>query len=161
LLKQGFDFHFVEFGNKCEAISPDGSMRFQVICGEDDILRIPHDLNQATSNRDIQTVSSVNLVTPNSVLAATRLNNNATAKWIHELLNHGSREICYQTLMHTYGYEAKRFPESYCSSCAQANARRRGISHKVAFIGNATISLDSFDLNYKDEESASDSDDDI
>ena len=35
------------------------------------------------------------------------------------------------------------------------------MSHKVAFIGNATISLDSFDLNYKDEESASDSDDDI
>jgi hypothetical protein len=42
LLKLGFNFHFVDFGKSCVAMSPDGKMKFNVSLGSDDVLRLEH-----------------------------------------------------------------------------------------------------------------------
>ena len=126
--------------------------------GSDDVLRLNHEVVTKTESGNgvaqIQVVENVNLV--------SRQCNKATAKFIHSLFNHASNEICYQSLLHTHGYEAKRLPEFHCSACAQANARRRGISHKVAMIGVPVFSFLE-DTTYQDYESPSgeDSDDEM
>ena len=50
LLRQGVDFHFTDQGKTCEAISPNGKMRFQVELGPDDVLRIKHDVVNSNSS---------------------------------------------------------------------------------------------------------------
>jgi len=146
LLRQGVDFHFTESGSKCEATSPDGEMRFEVKLGKDDVLRIVHEVTNGDGLKPVTNGDSCN--------AVSRHNDKATAMWIHELLNHGSNEICYQTLLHTHGYKPVRMLNFYCSSCAQANARKKGLSHKSLVI--AMID----DTDYVDYEPATDGDSD-
>ena len=150
LLRLGVDFHFTDFGKTCEAITADGNMRFAVTLSEDDVLRINHDVT--TTGGVVG--DTVNLVAECNKV--TRQLDNATPIILHNLFNHGSDEIVYQTLLHTHGYEAKRWKPFHCSACAQANARKRGISHKNVNQVEGGLK----DTDYEDSDSQNSSDDD-
>ena len=154
LLRQGVDFHFTDQGKTCEAISPNGKMRFQVELGPDDVLRIKHDVvnsNSSTNGDKLDLEGGV-------VMNVTHQISKPTATFLHELFNHGSDEIVYQTLLHTIGFKAVRLVKFHCSSCAQANARKRGISHKTLMVYSASGLSEE---DYEDSESQSDGDDDV
>ena len=44
LLRKGVDFHFTDEGKCCVAIAPSGNMQFKVELGDDDVLRLPHNI---------------------------------------------------------------------------------------------------------------------
>lgn len=156
LIKQGVDFHFTDGGKCCEAISPDGKMKFKVELGNDDVLRLPHDLKHAT-NETTPHAPKVAMI----VNAVSRQKDVATAKFVHELFNHGSEEICYRSLLNTFGYKAIRTFKFHCKSCALANARRRGLSHKPVLVCTPLSVVASLEeADYADEETLTDGDSD-
>ena len=109
--------------------------------GLDDLIRLPHKLRIGEDSKEINSPLQANLV--------KRTVSEASALFLHDTLNHGSKVRIVETLKHTNGYkEEENIPEVYCDSCAIANARRKGLSHKRHF-ANLIQLVDPSPIVYK------------
>ena len=135
MLRAGWCFHFTNNGKDCCAISPDGYTKLQVELGMDDLLRLIHTVR---GGKDAAMLPASAPFTQSSMCArymacvVSRSVLEATAEYVHDLLLHASATRCYYTLLHTTGFKAEHLPLHYCSSCAQANAQRKGLATSPA-----------------------------
>ena len=129
LVRAGWSFYF-ESADKLVAVTPVKQSRFRVELGDDDILRLSHELRsgkQATPLPDILQ-HAINRLQPHTqVLHAKRVPDALNALLLHDIFLHRGMEKVYRTLLHTRGYEAQRLPDPFCWVCAQAKAQRRGL----------------------------------
>ena len=107
LLRAGFDFHFSENGKDCYATSPGGAHKFAVELGDDDILRLPHEIRHG-NDADL-------LPVPARVTAVRRTVDAATAQFLHDTFNHCSMDKIYNTLGVTKGYDQVKLPDPHCN----------------------------------------------
>ena len=124
LIRAGFKFYF-EGPNELFA-TKDGA-KFMVDLGEDDLLRIPHEVRGGKSSVPLPTRPTEG----QPVFKVQRTLPELNAGILHDIFCHRSMEKVFRTLQNTKGYEAIRLPDYPCSICAQAKAHRRGLSHKV------------------------------
>ena len=167
LLRAGWTFHFADNGGDCHAITPDGATKVQVELGTDDILRLPHKLRTGDDADQLPcSLSQVNHAdvsnSEHKALIVKRKVDKATAGFLHDLFYHSSADRIFHTLEHTIGYEAVRLPPHQCDTCAEANARRRGLSHKatLAMLGLSCLNTSDqlVEADYNDHEYDDDSD---
>lgn len=145
LLRQGWDFHFSDNGRECYALSPGGDLKFLVDLGSDDILRFPHGMRTGGDRAPLPSLAN------NAVLLASKTLKRANGQVLHDIFNHCGMERVYQTLRVTTGYEATRFPDFHCSTCAMSKSRRRGLSHKVLLTQTLSI-LAATESDYADDD---------
>lgn len=127
LLRDGYSFTFDD-PEHLYAYAPGGAHKFLVELGRDDILRLPHEIRTGSSSRPLPPTTKP--VVPVPVMAVTtRALQRANGIAFHDIFGHCNMEKVYQTLLHTRGYKAIRFPEFVCNSCAKAKAVRKGLSH--------------------------------
>ena len=124
LLRAGYEFHFSEQGRECYMLTPGSAHKVLVELGVDDILRLPHTVRTGPDSEPLPVLPS------SQVLAVRRTVDYADATFLHDIFNHVSAEKIYQTLGVTKGYVQTRLAKVHCNSCALANARCKGLSHK-------------------------------
>ena len=129
LLRDGWRFE-LELGS-VYGFTPTGH-RVALIHNQDDVLRIPHALREGDASSPLPVINQCNRVS-HSTSDAT------TGKFLHRLFNHANSDKIHRTLGVTKGFEQPHtpLPGCYCTSCATANARKRGLSHKVHSIFSA------------------------
>jgi len=125
LLRAGYSFHFSDKGADCYSVSPCGSYKIPVVLGIDDLLHLPHFVRDGSDKEALPSppaaMHSANIV--------RRTVSAVTSNYLHDLFVRASEEKVYQTMRMTHGYTAIRLPPHECSSCAEGNARARGLSH--------------------------------
>jgi site-specific DNA-cytosine methylase len=135
LLRAGWEFHFTACGKTCYAVTPDSTTQLKVELGPDDLLRLLHTIRTGKSAVMLPAVpgSAGNKAwsTQYKAFVVARTLKEITAEFVHDMFLHANTERCYYTLKNTIGYKAERLPPHNCVTCAQANARRRGLSHKT------------------------------
>ena len=159
LLRLGWSFVFSEQGKDCYAKSPGGTHKVTVTLGTDDILYLPHQMREGKDKDKLPLAQGQSYAVKRSI-------DDATGRFLHELFNHCGDEKVYRTLQNTKGYEASRVPLPHCDSCAQANSRRKGLSHKrhysnLASLVSPTSEITLTEEDYQDYERGDDSDDDL
>ena len=126
LLRAGWKFD-LELGTT-HAFTPTGQ-RIDLIMGVDDILRLPHTFREGDSSKQL----------PSAPINAVRKSDDGVnPEFLHQLFNHGNPDKIYRTLGVTRGIKQPHspLPGCHCTSCASANARRKGLSHKTYTILN-------------------------
>ena len=124
LLRDGYEFHLAAGGRDCYALTPGGAHRLKIDLGHDDLLRMQHSIR---NGQDCAPLPQL----PAKALALRRSAADATASFLHDVLNHTSMEKIFRTLQVTHGYKAVRLPQYHCSTCAMAKARSFGLKQKV------------------------------
>ena len=129
LVRSGWSFYF-ESADKLVAVTPDKQSPFRVEFGDDDILRLPHELRSVKQAAPLPAILQQDI----NRLSAQVLHDHAkrvpealNALLLHGIFLHRGMEKVYRTLLHTRGYVAQRLPDPFCWVCAQAKAQRRGL----------------------------------
>ena len=128
-LNQGFFVGGLNLGlNLGSAFGADKQSRFRVELGDDDILRLPHEMRSEKQAAPLPAIlqQDINRLSTH-VLHAKRVPKGLNATLLHEIFLHRGMEKVYKTLIHTRGYVAQRLPDPFCWVCAQAKAQRRGL----------------------------------
>ena len=131
MLRIGYSFELSD-PKEMWAVSPDGQHRFRIELGDDDILRLPHDLRTGKDARPLPRQSGVltnkdfKVGTPEPVLVA-RKPKDTNAETLHDIFCHCAAAKIQRTLEHTVGFKPEVVPEVECMVCAQTKARRRGL----------------------------------
>ena len=126
LLRAGWKFD-LELGTTF-AFAPTGQ-RVELIMCVDDVLRLPHTLREGDSSKQL----------PSAPINAVRKSDDGVnPEFLHQLFNHGNPDKIHRTLGVTRGFKQPHspLPGCHCTSCASANARRKGLSHKQYTILN-------------------------
>ena len=120
------------------AFTPTGH-RVTLLMGDDDVLRLPHGTREGGAAEKLPEINPCNAVQ----LTAQA----ATSNFLHRLFNHGNADKIHRTLGVTKGFKQpdKPIESPYCASCATANARKKGLSHKQYTILSVAASTSSSD----------------
>ena len=120
LLRAGWKFD-LELGSTF-AFTPSGQ-RVDLIVGSDDVLRIPHTLREGEASKQLPKAP---------INAAKEASKGVSPEFLHQLFNHSNPDKIHRTLGVTKGIKQPHspLPGCKCTSCASANARRKGLSHK-------------------------------
>ena len=121
MIRLGWKFYF-EGTSNCYAVAPDGLSKFMVELGDDDVIRLPHDVRDGAKALPIPATPATS-----NVLAVRRTVEQMNAGILHDIFCHRSMEKIFRTLENTVGYEAVRLPDVFCSTCAQMKSRARGL----------------------------------
>ena len=123
LIKQGWKFTF----ELAELIgwTPSGH---KVMCtlGDDNVIRIPHGVRTGDEAAELPIPAG-----DYSIGTVSNSKESATSAWLHATFNHASQDKIWRTLGVTAGFKqpAKPFEDCFCTSCATANARGKGLKH--------------------------------
>ena len=114
--------------------------------GVDDVLRLPHTLREGDSSKQLPSAP---------INAVSKSDDGVNPEFLHQLFNHGNPDKIHRTLGVTRGFKQPHspLPGCHCTSCASANARRKGLSHKqytILNIGHEDPGTDENDIT--DEE---------
>ena len=136
MLLDGYKFIF-ESPTDLWAYAPGGAHKYRVDLGDDAILRLPHEIRTGKQSRPLPSVPSMLVGESDAPKAdaqvyrvTSRALQTANGMAFHDIFQHGSMEKVYQTLLHTTGYKACRFPDFICTTCAKIKAVRKGLSNK-------------------------------
>ena len=124
-LRSGWAFHLGNKGEDCYGTTPRGAHRVNIQLGVDDLLRINHELRTGHAVKMLPSQ-------PAAVNAVKRSATDATASFLHGTFFHRSSEKIFRTraLGATKGYTQIRLPVHHCGTCAQAKARKLGLSQQ-------------------------------
>ena len=102
---------------------------------DDNVLRMPRTLREDKEALPVHDPATINV--------AQKTQEGVTSDFLHRLFNHSNPEKVHQTLGVTSGIKQPdcQMKGCYCTSCAQANARRRGLKH-TQFSMMAALSTD-------------------
>ena len=123
LIKQGWKFTF----ELAELIgwTPSGH---KVMCtlGDDNVIRIPHGIRVGDEAAELPIPAG-----DYSIGTVSNSKESATSAWLHATFNHASQDKIWRTLGVTAGFKqpAKPFEDCFCTACATANARGKGLKH--------------------------------
>ena len=97
------------------AVTPDKRSRFRVELGDDDILRLPHELRSGKQAAPLPAIlqQDINRLSAQD-LHAKRVPEALNALLLHDIFLHRGMEKVYRTLLHTRGYVAQRLPDPFC-----------------------------------------------
>ena len=115
LVRANWPFYF-ESADNLVAMTPDKQSRFRVGLGDDDILRLPHELRsgmQAAPLPEILQQDLNRLQQQSQVPHAKRVPEALNALLLHAILLHCGMEKVYRILLHTRGYVAQRLPDPF------------------------------------------------
>ena len=144
LIRKNWKFN-LELGS-LYAYAPNGS-RITLHMGDDDVLRLPHNDREGKEAEPLPNINPVSLVKHTAQAA--------TSTFLHRLLNHSNPDKVHRTLGVTKGFKQPHspLPGCYCTSCALANARKKGLSHKqysVYAVSTSDQSITDGDDLYED-----------
>ena len=144
LIRKNWKFN-LELGS-LYAYAPNGS-RIALHMGDDDVLRLPHNDREGKEAEPLPNINPVSLVKHTAQAA--------TSTFLHRLLNHSNPDKVHRTLGVTKGFKQPHspLPGCYCTSCALANARKKGLSHKqysVYAVSTSDQSITDGDDLYED-----------
>lgn len=144
LIRKNWKFN-LELGS-LYAYAPNGS-RITLHMGDDDVLRLPHNDREGKEAEPLPNINPVSLVKHTAQAA--------TSTFLHRLLNHSNPDKVHRTLGVTKGLKQPHspLPGCYCASCALANARKKGLSHKqysVYAVSTSDQSITDGDDLYED-----------
>jgi hypothetical protein len=107
LVRSGWSFYF-ESSDKLVAVTPDKQSRFRVELGDDDTLRLPHEMRSGKQAAPLPAIlqQDINRLSA-QVLHAKRVPEGLNATLLHEIFLHRGMEKVYKTLLHTWGYVAQ------------------------------------------------------
>ncbi len=128
LIRNKFSF-YLESEDNLYLMSPTKQQKFKMELGDDDILRLPHELRTGKASMPLPKTAAVlqTSTADDVVLHARRVPEAQNALLLRGIFNHRSMEKVFRTLEHTRGYEAVRLPDVYCAVCARTKAQRRGL----------------------------------
>ena len=152
LVSKGWHFDLSMDGNY--AYTPNGQ-KILLHWGDDHVLRMPKKIREGQEAKALP----MNRVAAKQKPTAEA----ATAEFLHDMMNHANPEKIHHTLAATTGFKQPITPppKVRCSGCMKANARRKGLRHKVYSINMAmadSVAPDSEDeyfgpISESDEES--------
>ena len=123
LIKQGWKFTF----ELAELIgwTPSGH-KVQCTLGDDNVIRIPHGVRTGDEAAELPIPAG-----DYSIGTVSNSKESATSAWLHATFNHASQDKIWHTLGVTAGFKqpAKPFEDCFCTACATANARGKGLKH--------------------------------
>ena len=81
--------------------------------------------------RNLRTGQDADPLPINTVRPSTK--EQVTSEFLYKLFNHANADKVHRTLGVTQGYKqpSEPLPGCYYQSCAKANSRRKGLSHKI------------------------------
>ena len=102
------------------------------------MIRIPHGVRTGEESEELPIP-----VGDYSIGTVSNSKESATGKWLHATFNHASQDKIWRTLGVTAGFKqpAKPFEECFCTLCATANARGKGLKptqYSIVMLGNST-----------------------
>jgi hypothetical protein len=98
MIRLGWKFYF-EGASNCYAVAPDGLSKFMVELGDDDVIRLPHDVRDGAKALPIPATPATS-----NVLAVRRTIEQMNAGILHDIFCHRSMEKIFRTLENTVGY---------------------------------------------------------
>ena len=123
LIKQGWKstFELAEL----VAWTPSGH-KIHCTVEKDNVIRIPHRVKTGEESAELPIPAG-----DYSISTVSNSKESVTGKWPHATFNHASQDKIWRTLGITAGFKqpAKPFEECFCTSCATANARGKGLKH--------------------------------
>ena len=99
----------VESADSLVAVTTDKQPRFKVALGDDDILRLPHDMRSGRQSAPLPEILRQKAHVLSAKCAPEALN----ALLLHVIFLHRDMEKVYKTLMHTHGYVAQRLLDPF------------------------------------------------
>ena len=127
LIRLRWKFYF-ESPDNMYAIAPDGGAKARIELGDDDIIRMPHEIRTGSDSNPLPRLPAA-LTISNPMLHVNRTMKALNAELLHDIFAHRSMEKIYRTLQNTTGYEAVRLPDFFCTTCAETKAKARGLRH--------------------------------
>ena len=134
---------------------PRGTYTIKIELGQDDILKIPHDIRVGEDSKHLPCLPYVPTAgQSNPVQGVTRTLKSINGELLHQLLNHSNPEKVFQTLKNTTGFKAIRLEYPTCTWCALGKSTRAGLSHqkhptpRQPAEGNNTYVVSSGDHSY-------------
>lgn len=122
LLRKGWKFYF-DGPDVLIAQPPDNQLTCTVDLGMDDILHLPHLLRSGKAAVPLpQSAASL-------CMHVKRTPSQASFAFLHSVFCHRGTEKIYRTLVNTKGYNAERLDDTFCDTCAEIKAKRKGLSH--------------------------------
>ena len=119
MVRGGFEFHF-DSVEKMYAITPDKQTRFRVELGDDDIVRLPHEMRQGSSAVPIPRLEHTG-----RVRHAKRVPEELNGIMLHDIFCHRSMEKIYRTLQNTFGYDPIKLPDMWLNSIEMQDYRKK------------------------------------
>ena len=144
LIRMKWKFRF-DGPDELVAYLPGQQCSIRVDLGDDDILRLPHELRQGKSSVPLPQSAG-------ACLHVKRTPSQASFAFLHSVFCHRGAEKIYRTLLNTKGYKAERLEDIFCDVCAQIKAKRKGLSHgHKVLAGYVPTEQDYQDDNDNDE----------
>ena len=157
MLRDGFSFYLGGSGDTLDlyAVVPGGAYTIKIELGQDDILKIPHEIRVGEDSKHLLCLLYVPTAgQSNSVQGVTRTLKSINGELLHQLLNHSNPEKVFQTLKNTTCFKAIRLEYPTCTWCALGKSTRAGLSHqkhptpRQPAEGNNTYVVSSGDHSY-------------
>ena len=93
---------------------------------DDNVIRIPHGIRVGDEAAELPIPAG-----DYSIGTVSNSKESATSAWLHATFKHASQDKIWHTLGVTAGFKqpAKPFEDCFCTACATANARGKGLKH--------------------------------